>query len=842
MSARRLAPLLLVAAVLAAYWWLSAPPGSENPRATVDGPPLAGRPLKLASSAECRACHAEVYDEWARSHHGLAYVNPEVQALTKNFRDRDCLPCHAPQPVFETGLENRVLERQVRLEEGVDCFACHRHHDAILGGAHVDPASQADCNPRPYPKVGDVALCAPCHDQHKVVRDWRQTEYAVPGPGYKDCTACHFPPAPRAAANGRPAYVGKSHACPGAHDAAYLKTAASYRADFAPDGALEFEVKNDGTGHNFPSDERHRSVDLVLATEGDDGSHAVTTVDWYRNPYRDEFHLKRNPLPTPGSTREFPLALGNLGNADVRVARIPAAFRPDRPMHFPENRQIPAGEARRYRIFLPRGVRRVVVRVYYKLKPPATYDEATLLYEKAFDAVAAGPGVFGADGFTKAPERLPDVSVPLAEAAPSVAAPAPVVALAAPYLDPQEDPRTRAARILALGGTPGAVDLLRYLMKDRSQSAFVLLEVPGAPLGVRVEENPFGDDLDRSLDRMAAISALEKTGSVRALPELLLALDDRDRLAGAHAARAAVRLGARAGIPALIDALEGKAYVNEHAVRFLRELTGEDFGFRTDAGSTLRGEAVARWRTWWAEFERSGGRLRGEGPAFRRGADAETDRRLAAYVEVLGGFQFLYMEQARKLLRRLGPEATGYLREALPKAAGDRGATWRGGMAHVLGGVSGGEATALLAELARDSHPTVRSRAAEAAAERGGPQAGPVLRAALADPDPTVVAAAARGLGLRGERGDAETLDRLASSSAPVEVRAAAAVSAMRLAPDRARFERTASFLKDASVAARTAALDGLNGLLGRKVLEDPLAPPEEAEAALAIWRTAIGD
>ena len=838
METRRIAPLVILLAVAGSYWWLSRPVVPPTPQAKPDGPPLAGRPLKLASSADCRPCHVEVYEEWKGSHHGLAYVNPEVQSLTKNFRDRDCLPCHAPQPVFETGLENRVLERQVRLEEGVDCFACHRHHDAILGGAHVDPASQADCNPRPYPLVGDVGLCAPCHDQHKVVKDWRQTEFAVPGSGFKDCTSCHFPPAPRAAANGRPAYVGKSHACPGAHDAAYLKTAASFRAAFAPDGALEFEVKNDGTGHNFPADERHRSVELVLATETEDGASAVTTVDWYRNPYRDEFHLKKNPLPLPGSTREYPLALGQAGNADVRVARIASAFNPDRKPFFPENRQIPAGEARRYRIFLPRGVKTAAVRVYYKLKPPATYDEATLLFEKTFEVVKPGDGVFGKDGFLTAPEKTggPPI-VPDGSARTTVD---PVASAAQPYLDPGRDTRARADLILAIGTGPADVALLRYLMKDRSQSAFVVVDDAVSPGGARIEENPFGDETDRSLERIAAIVRLEAAGGTRALPELLLALDDRDKLVGVHAARALVRLGARAGVVSLIDALEGKAYANEHAERFLIEFSGEDFGFDSDQGLKLRAEAVARWRSWWATFSVSGAKLRGEGAAFRRGDDPETDRRIASYVELLGGFQFLYMEQARKFLRRLGAASVAFLRDALPKAAGDRGATWRGGMAQVLGGVPGEDARALLAELLRDPHPTVRSRALESAAERGGPGAADLVRDMLTDSDASVVAAAAKALGAVGDASDASRLDAAAEASSVVEIRAAARCAALRLAPNEKRFAATAALTNDASIVARTSALDALNALLGRVVVEDPSAPPDEIRAALEIWRSAL--
>jgi Cytochrome c554 and c-prime len=390
-AGRVLLAAVLVAAAAGVIWWLGMAPRPEGgPESRPEGPgalgppPVAGRPLTLRSSAECRKCHEEVFAEWAASHHALAYVNPEVQKLSKNFRDRDCLPCHVPRPVFETGLGNRVLEREVRLEEGVDCFTCHQFKDAMMGApGRTSGKSSAPCNPMPYAGIRDLALCAPCHDQHKVMQDWLATSFAS-GPGRKDCFDCHMPAAGRKATADRSAYMGRSHRFPAAHDAEILRKAASMTATRDGAGQLLVTVRNDGTGHNVPSDERHRAVDLVLTFRDRAGNAASARVDRYRNPYRDEFDLK-NPLRKPGDERTYSVPFGAFGAVEVRARRVPSAHNPDRKVWYPENTQIPEGEARSYVITLPREASGATVRLIYKLNPFVEDDRGTLMHEESID-------------------------------------------------------------------------------------------------------------------------------------------------------------------------------------------------------------------------------------------------------------------------------------------------------------------------------------------------------------------------------------------------------------------------------------------------------------------------
>ena len=82
-------------------------------------------PVAFVSSGECRACHQAVYSEWEASWHARSWTDPDVRALSNEFANTDCIDCHAPRPVFETGVGERVLPRSARRNEGVDCIACH---------------------------------------------------------------------------------------------------------------------------------------------------------------------------------------------------------------------------------------------------------------------------------------------------------------------------------------------------------------------------------------------------------------------------------------------------------------------------------------------------------------------------------------------------------------------------------------------------------------------------------------------------------------------------------------------------------------------------------------------
>ncbi|MBL8860625.1 MAG: hypothetical protein JNK02_01320 [Planctomycetes bacterium] len=260
-------------------------------------PPAAAEATAFTSSSQCQACHAQVFEEWSGSQHSQSWVNPAVRALSNDFANTDCIDCHAPRPVFETGLANRVLPRESRRQEGVDCIACHQLADGRMAGTIDKP--EAACRPAATRELARVEYCAPCHDQHGTVAQWRETEYARQGVG---CIDCHMP-----FRNGDP-NQGRDHAMHGGHSLEVVRSAVTLAAERRGD-AIVARVTNSGAGHHFPTDERSRAADVFWRPLEADGR---PSGPWrwayrFRSPYRHEVELV-DTLLAAQATREIEIA------------------------------------------------------------------------------------------------------------------------------------------------------------------------------------------------------------------------------------------------------------------------------------------------------------------------------------------------------------------------------------------------------------------------------------------------------------------------------------------------------------------------------------------------------
>lgn len=329
---QRLLGLGLVAGALAGLglWIAKGAQSSGDGTASGNGPVGAAR---FESSAQCASCHRDVYDEWHGSHHQIAYLNPEVRALSEDFRNKDCQACHLPRPVSLTGYGQRVLPRQTHPDEGVSCLSCHLGKDGEILGRNAVPS--APCAPKASKELVSVDLCGSCHNQHNTTDQWRASHYVGLG---QDCNHCHMPPVERKFSDGT-AKKGRGHAYKGAHDVETLRAAATFSVQL--DGnAVALQVQNTGAGHNFPTEERHRAVDVEVSfTDGAGQASAWQRLMRFRQPYRDE----------PG-----------------------------------ENTQLPAGQTWHGRIDIPAGTRLVKARLWYRLTPLIGDDDprSTLLFER----------------------------------------------------------------------------------------------------------------------------------------------------------------------------------------------------------------------------------------------------------------------------------------------------------------------------------------------------------------------------------------------------------------------------------------------------------------------------
>jgi hypothetical protein len=264
-------------------------------------------PQTFTTSTQCRDCHAEVYSEWESSWHAQAWDDPDVRALSENFSNTDCIDCHAPRPIFETGVGNRVLPRSSRRGEGVDCIACHVLPEGGVAGTIQNPS--APCAPVQKVDLQRPEYCGVCHDQHKTVQQWKASSFFEQGIG---CIDCHMP-----FRDGDP-NRGRDHTCHGGHDMELVRSAVEVRGK-REGGRWVIEIENVAAGHSFPTDERSRAADLFwrpLPAEGAEPSEWQQAYR-FRSPYRYEVDIIDNLL-LADETRVIPIeAEGSEGAIEV---------------------------------------------------------------------------------------------------------------------------------------------------------------------------------------------------------------------------------------------------------------------------------------------------------------------------------------------------------------------------------------------------------------------------------------------------------------------------------------------------------------------------------------------
>ncbi len=289
--------------------------------------------MSWQSSEQCKQCHQDVWDEWKGSHHQISYLNPEVRALSDDFRNKECQACHLSQPVSITGFAERTLPRQTRPTEGIGCITCHLGKDGEIMARNSRP--DVACAPVQNEMFFSVELCASCHNQHETTDQWRASHYAEEGIG---CSDCHMDKVERVLADGSKK-PGREHRFPGCHEPGILKKAGTFEVELDGD-ELVLALTNSGAGHSYPTEERHRAVDMMYRFVTADGAPDEWQLGFrFRRPYRDE----------PG-----------------------------------EDTQLPAGERKEVRVPVPAGTVKIEARLWYRLKPFIGDDDpaSTLLEER----------------------------------------------------------------------------------------------------------------------------------------------------------------------------------------------------------------------------------------------------------------------------------------------------------------------------------------------------------------------------------------------------------------------------------------------------------------------------
>lgn len=208
------------------------------------GTGLMSDPSRLPSSAECAACHAQEFEEWAASLHAIADRDLVYEAVVEANEDtahhpeqaRFCEGCHAPNEML-SGRVNRFtsVAPADALTEGVACITCHTatHADPQKGNGDItlayDRAEAERDGPQGAALLADprahlaaygapdtaalmksADLCGACHTEiydasnskaetsqtvQSTYREWSESWYAQNGVTCQDCHMADDPAA-----------------------------------------------------------------------------------------------------------------------------------------------------------------------------------------------------------------------------------------------------------------------------------------------------------------------------------------------------------------------------------------------------------------------------------------------------------------------------------------------------------------------------------------------------------------------------------------------------------------------------------------------------------------------
>lgn len=312
---------LIAVAAFVACDLASKQEGAEKPQLVDSGSKLAVEATetkqahydRVMTSEFCGKCHTAIFAEHAQNTHGRAFTDEEVRLATGRFDHGDCIRCHTPRPIFETGIGMNPLRRFHDLEEGNTCMTCHWKQ----GVDYAKFEGGADCVKAFDPRVGEVEACASCHRNHGTPYQW---EIAPTGKlAGLVCTDCHMESVMRPIAKDGPVRQGHTHAFPASRSESQLKRAYSYEATIEGNEAV-IHVTNKGAGHHFPTELKQRAVESLVVVLDADGKEIARSRMVFRDPYKRPYglNLPINTQIKPGETREHRVPL-KTPNGTVRT-------------------------------------------------------------------------------------------------------------------------------------------------------------------------------------------------------------------------------------------------------------------------------------------------------------------------------------------------------------------------------------------------------------------------------------------------------------------------------------------------------------------------------------------
>lgn len=215
----------------------------------------------------CQECHPEIYKEWETTRHAKGWTSKQFTVQSKKRTKKECLSCHAPKPIFETGIGKETVVRDQDRESGVNCLTCHRKGKNAVG-PHQD--AKGECNPTFTTKFKDNSTCSMCHLNSS--EEWTQSSFSKVGTkGYATCAKCHMKPVKRPAAKGGKVREVYRHITYGGHNLKSIQESVRNLTLKAENGKALITLTNNLTGHNLPTGTVGRQLLIMTAIKNDDG-------------------------------------------------------------------------------------------------------------------------------------------------------------------------------------------------------------------------------------------------------------------------------------------------------------------------------------------------------------------------------------------------------------------------------------------------------------------------------------------------------------------------------------------------------------------------------------------
>jgi HEAT repeat protein len=812
----------------------------------------------VMSSRFCAGCHPAIYAEHRQNTHGRAFFDEEARLATRGFRREDCIRCHTPRPVFETGIGMTPMQRWTDLEEGNTCMSCHGRsgydYGRFVGGD--------ECRSAFEPEVSTVAHCATCHRIAGTPDQWSRAEHGKQSD--RLCIDCHMPVVVRPVATGQPPRPVRSHVFPASSSESQLRRAYDYEVHL--DGnEVVVAITNKGVGHNFPTANRQRGVESLVVVRDQQGGEVARSRLICRYPYASELEPHQMTMPRgsqipSGKTTEHRVPLGvAAGTVECRLyfklyrpsadtdahlsrcledRRLPfAGIDPStRPVLAETEVDYPAAATSLNDFLSPSGLANVA-------RPPATTD-AIVVPEGVDDAELQKLGAM-------LESHLPEVRKQARERL-VIAFPASAEVLVQALGRWSNETFNEAQRTFLVIGSPAVPALRQALGSEQlyvrchARALLSQLDLRGDRAAVlALLRDALG--MDNPLDRRSAAQALGELRDAGSVQLLRAHLDDGDWDVVHAAARSLAQLGDRSAVPAMTAALRRAPWPETHRAlapalaalgsaagvqpliddldnpdELQREftfaslfaITGRHFGYEPSAPAAERLSAVSRLQAWWTKSASD------ELVHAEHTVDATTSPLTWALVEQLGGGTDTVAggddEQIQRDLLAFGRDAVPALLEGLtfPPGFADKRAL----CCQLLGRIGSQEAAPFLAAALRDPMPAVTEWACWAL-ESCGDEHTPAQLRSYQDRIPALIGA-----------------DRGAGDDAPADRLLARAGRTRLLLGDESAREELIGLLLSRNDMAREIAIRALRDHYGEDRDYDPNGTPAERAAAVQRW------